>query len=80
MLASRNARKLRYICRLFCKELVRHNFPGMQVDELLGANDRANLIYGRAFEITFYPENPETVFSYHGTHRYPFQPTACTTY
>ena len=28
-------RKLRYICRLFCKELVRHNFPGMQVDELL---------------------------------------------
>jgi hypothetical protein len=28
-------RKLRYICRLFCKELVRHNFPGMQSDELL---------------------------------------------
>jgi len=28
-------RKLRYICRLFCKELVRHNFPGMQTDELL---------------------------------------------
>ena len=28
-------RKLRYICRLFCKELVRHNFPGTQVDELL---------------------------------------------
>ena len=28
-------RKLRYICRLFCKELVRHNFPGLQVDELL---------------------------------------------
>jgi len=28
-------RKLRYICRLFCKELVRHNFPGMPADELL---------------------------------------------
>lgn len=28
-------RKLRYICRLFCKELIRHNFPGMQTDELL---------------------------------------------
>lgn len=28
-------RKLRYICRLFCKELVRHNFPGLQTDELL---------------------------------------------
>ncbi len=28
-------RKLRYICRLFCKELVRHNFPGLQADELL---------------------------------------------
>lgn len=28
-------RKLRYICRLFCKELVRHNFPGMPVDEIL---------------------------------------------
>ena len=27
--------KLRYICRLFCKELVRHNFPGLQTDELL---------------------------------------------
>ena len=29
------SRKLRYICRLFCKELVRHNFPGLQTDELL---------------------------------------------
>jgi Histidine kinase-, DNA gyrase B-, and HSP90-like ATPase len=29
------SRKLRYICRLFCKELVRHNFPGMPADELL---------------------------------------------
>ena len=28
-------RKLRYICRLFCKELVRHNFPGLKTDELL---------------------------------------------
>jgi hypothetical protein len=28
-------RKLRYICRLFCKELVCQNFPGMQADELL---------------------------------------------
>jgi len=28
-------RKLRYICRLFCKELVRHNFPGLPADELL---------------------------------------------
>lgn len=29
------SRKLRYICRLFCKELVRHNFPGLPTDELL---------------------------------------------
>ena len=29
------SRKLRYICRLFCKELVRHNFPGMPADDLL---------------------------------------------
>ena len=29
------SRKLRYICRLFCKELVRHNFPGIPADELL---------------------------------------------
>ncbi|MDB4444250.1 ATP-binding protein [bacterium] len=28
-------RKLRYICRLFCKELVLHNFPGLQTDDLL---------------------------------------------
>jgi hypothetical protein len=27
--------KLLYICRLFCKELVRHNFPGLPTDELL---------------------------------------------
>jgi len=39
-------RKLRYICRLFCKELVRHNFPGMQVDELLE----------RMIELTLYTE------------------------
>ena len=29
------SRKLRYICRLFCKELVCYNFPGMQTDEIL---------------------------------------------
>ena len=29
------SRKLRYICRLFCKELVLHNFPGLHTDELL---------------------------------------------
>ncbi len=28
-------RKLHYICRLFCKELVLHNFPGLQMNELL---------------------------------------------
>lgn len=39
-------RKLRYICRLFCKELVRHNFPGMQVDEILE----------RMIELTLYTE------------------------
>ena len=27
--------KLRYICRLFAKELVFHNFPGQQRDALL---------------------------------------------
>ena len=32
---KQKVRKLRYICRLFCKELVRHNFPGMPIDELL---------------------------------------------
>jgi hypothetical protein len=32
---KQKSRKLRYICRLFCKELVRHNFPGLQADELL---------------------------------------------
>ena len=32
---KQKSRKLRYICRLFCKELVRHNFPGMPADELL---------------------------------------------
>jgi hypothetical protein len=32
---KQKTRKLRYICRLFCKELVRHNFPGLQTDELL---------------------------------------------
>jgi hypothetical protein len=39
-------RKLRYICRLFCKELVCHNFPGMQVDEILE----------RMIELTLYTE------------------------
>jgi len=29
------SRKLRYICRLFCKELVRQNFPGLAADDLL---------------------------------------------
>jgi len=32
---KQKGRKVRYICRLFCKELVRHNFPGLQTDELL---------------------------------------------
>ena len=32
---KQKGRKLRYICRLFCKELVRHNFPGLQANELL---------------------------------------------
>jgi len=32
---KQKSRKLHYICRLFCKELVRHNFPGLQTDELL---------------------------------------------
>jgi len=32
---KQKGRKLRYICRLFCKELVHHNFPGLQTDELL---------------------------------------------
>ena len=34
--ASKNrARKLRYICRLFSKELVYRNFPGMPSEQLL---------------------------------------------
>jgi len=32
---KQKSRKLRYICRLFCKELVCYNFPGMQTAELL---------------------------------------------
>jgi len=32
---KQKTRKLRYICRLFCKELVNHNFPGLATDELL---------------------------------------------
>jgi hypothetical protein len=32
---KQKVRKLRYICRLFCKELVCHNFPGLQADEIL---------------------------------------------
>jgi hypothetical protein len=43
---KQKSRKLRYICRLFCKELVRHNFPGTQVDELLE----------RMIELTLYTE------------------------
>lgn len=33
--ARQHARKLRYICRLFVKELVRKNFPGSAPDDLL---------------------------------------------
>jgi hypothetical protein len=34
--ASKNrARKLRYICRLFSKELIHRNFPGLPADQLL---------------------------------------------
>lgn len=34
--ASRSrAVKLRYLCRLFAKELVQHNFPGSSADHLL---------------------------------------------
>ena len=33
--ARNNVRKLRYICRLFAKELVHKNFPGMPADQLL---------------------------------------------
>jgi len=34
--ASRNSgTTLRYICRLFAKELVYHNFPGQKADVLL---------------------------------------------
>jgi hypothetical protein len=32
---KQKVRKLRYICRLFCKELVCHNFPGLATDEIL---------------------------------------------
>jgi len=32
---KQKSRKLVYICRLFCKELVLQNFPGLQTDELL---------------------------------------------
>ena len=32
---KQKSRKLRYICRLFCKELLLHNYPGLQQDELL---------------------------------------------
>lgn len=32
---KQKSRKLRYICRLFCKELVFYNFPGLQAGELL---------------------------------------------
>ena len=33
--AKQKSRKLRYVCRLFCKELVVQSFPGLQRDELL---------------------------------------------
>jgi len=33
--ANQNVRKLRYICRLFAKELILHNFIGMPSDQLL---------------------------------------------
>ncbi|MBW2284771.1 MAG: hypothetical protein JRF65_09255 [Deltaproteobacteria bacterium] len=32
---KKKRRKLRYICGLFCKELVQHNFPGLQTNDLL---------------------------------------------
>ena len=32
---KQKARKLRYICRLFCKELLLANYPGLQQDDLL---------------------------------------------
>jgi len=41
-----NALKLRYICRLYAKELVLKNFPGMQPDQLLE----------RMLEISLYTE------------------------
>jgi len=43
---KQKVRKLRYICRLFCKELVRYNFPGLPTDELLE----------RMIELTLYTE------------------------
>jgi hypothetical protein len=33
--AQKRARKLKYICRLFAKELVLHNFPGFESGELI---------------------------------------------
>jgi hypothetical protein len=32
---KQKSRKLRYVCRLFCKELLLHNYPGLKQDELL---------------------------------------------
>lgn len=32
---KQTSRKMRYICRLFGKDLVLHNFPGIEADELL---------------------------------------------
>jgi len=43
---SSKALKLRYICRLYAKELVIKNFPGARPDELLE----------RMIEITLYAE------------------------
>jgi hypothetical protein len=33
--AQKHSRKLKYICRLFCKELVLANFPGFDAREML---------------------------------------------
>jgi hypothetical protein len=43
---KQKSRKLRYISRLFCKELVQYNFPGLHKDELLE----------RMIELTLYTE------------------------
>jgi hypothetical protein len=45
--SRRRVRKLRYICRLFAKELVCRNFPGISPDQLLE----------RMIELTLYTED-----------------------